>query len=431
MKASVGGEVDWPSWALSVRGLSSTQRHVLRVLCELCDERGTLVISSRHLADRLCVHRATLFRALAFLETQGLIRREKQRDHSGGLIPTRFQLLRRVPAHRDTIPTPATSPASTASMSSRAAAVPSPAVSVSSSSSALQLVSATVPAPAASTTVPSSPVPSSRVSALASSVVSAPSSSGVGFRPVVVEWGDHEGLSVLIGVLESCGWGDEVARQVLAESVHLVASRWAQMVVSRVKGVLDGGVVCGEVAGVAWMCCRREASSLVNARRAWHLLTMMVIRHFTTEASQVVQLRSSFSSLSVEDISEWSVCAPVEALECGEGVVVGVEEVEDSPMLSRVRDGLVAAGLPFAIACAGVARAGSLAASVDETRVEAVAKRDAVFARLGLAPVATMMVALIRGRRRHLEEACVYLSDEDLAARCAAVVQALGVGEVS
>lgn len=247
----------------------------------------------------------------------------------------------------------------------------------------------------------------------------------------MVEWGDHEGLSVLIGVLESCGWGDEVARQVLAESVHVVASRWAQMVVSRVKGVLDGGVVCGEVAGVAWMCCRREASSLVNARRAWHLLTMMVIRHFTSEASQVVQLRSSHSSLSVEEVSEFSVCTPVEALSCGDGVVVGVEEVEDSPMLSRVRDGLVAAGLPFAIACAGVARAGSLAASVDETRVEAVAKRDAVFARLGLAPVATMMVALIRGRRRHLEEACVYLSDEDLAARCAAVVQALGVGEVS
>lgn len=114
MKASVGGEVDWPSWALSVRGLSSTQRHVLRVLCELCDERGTLVISSRHLADRLCVHRATLFRALAFLETQGLIRREKQRDHSGGLIPTRFQLLRRIPAHRDAIPTPTPSPASSA-----------------------------------------------------------------------------------------------------------------------------------------------------------------------------------------------------------------------------------------------------------------------------------------------------------------------------
>lgn len=351
---------DWPTWASSLPDLTRTQRHVLRALCELCDERGTLVISTRQLIGHLALHRATLFRTLASLEAAGLIRREQRRDHRGALAPTRFQLLRHVAHEADEIP----------------------------------------PAPERAPVAPA-------------------------------QWGHHEGLSALISHLEACNWRDIPAREALAQSLREASGRWFGMVSTRVIGALDITDLSAEIPGVAWKFCRLEARSLVDARRSWHLLSVMIIRHYTSQASAQVEVRSTHSSLSVDELNEFTPCERVRTLS-GDTMVIGIEDVDDSPTLSRVRDALVAAGMSPAVASPAVARAATLAATLDETRVDAVARRDATLVRLGVGGgVATDMVALIRGRRRHPEEAGIHLTDAELAARCEAITNTLPVRKIS
>lgn len=345
-------EVRWRSWLLGLPPMAPGERLVVEHLVRLADWRGMCVVSTEHLVQHTGCARRTVFRCLKHLEDQGIIRREKRR-HGSRQAPSRIQLIEQV--------TQAT------------------------------------------------PAPAMEGDGLTEAGLADPAHDLARYR-------DNAGLRSLILDAHAEGWEGPASRSLAA---LLLSEAPVQFAAPIKRAMWMTGVshadAKAEIVSRAWETVVASWERIVDARRPWAMLTVMLGR-IQFELRTFDDPATATDPTTLPDLEAHAVS---DAVLRAQGW--GIEDF--GAKLTGVIDALCAAGMDETLAWVGTYRLMMIVQSVDASRQRKTAENDLRLAELQIPPQAAReWMNLLLGSPRKKIQPAVALGREELEQRASQVV---------